>query len=88
MDIQGMNIADRGDTKHKDPEVGACLTCFRFSKEANVAGTKQTRGRAMKYEGIEISRNHIRESLVAPARTLDFTLNNMGNRWMVLSRTI
>lgn len=70
-----------------DPEVGACLTCFRFTKKASVDGAKQARGRAI-YEIIDIPRNHTRDHLVDYTRTLDFILNNMENQWMVLSRTI
>ena len=61
---------------------------FQFTEEASVAEAKQTRGRAMEYEIIQTSRDPVRESLVAYARILDFTLNNMENRWMVLIRTI
>lgn len=41
MDIWSVIIAGNGDNKDKDPEVGACLACFRFTKETSVAGAKQ-----------------------------------------------
>lgn len=55
MNIWSAIIADNGD-KDKDPEVGACLACFRFTKETSVAGAKQARERGIKYEIIQISR--------------------------------
>lgn len=39
------SILARGDSKCKGPELEACLTSLKDSKEASVAGLESTRGR-------------------------------------------
>lgn len=41
MDTWKKKTANRRNSQCKGPGVGACLTCFRKSKEPNVAGAEQ-----------------------------------------------
>lgn len=48
--VSGGKVAHRENSQCKGPGVGACLTCVRKSKEANVAAAEQALRRAVEDE--------------------------------------
>lgn len=79
VDIWDVNTGGKGDNKHKDPEIEACLTCLGTPRRP-VGWTKIGMRRAIEYEIIEILRGPYFVGSYY-LRTWDFTLNKMRNHF-------
>ena len=71
--IKEKSILARGNSKCKGPEVEACFTSLKNSREASVAGLELTRGRVSDNEVREIATPKLCGTLQFTVKSLDFT---------------